>query len=131
MKQLTNTEIQILSLMLPHALHAVDNSPYYFSDTWFTRKQATDLISKLDSMDDEIRKSREDGYRYVLLVPNEHGDFRIPINFDTAGELESYVKQQGYFKYMIHKIPLKERYIYEKLNDWRIKRRNTGLHQTI
>ena len=67
MKQLTNTEIQILSLMLPHALHAVDNNPYYFSDTWFKRKQVTDLISKLDKMDDAIRKSKE---TYICIKDN-------------------------------------------------------------
>ena len=71
MKQLTNTEIQILSLMLPHSLHAVDNNPYYFSDAWFTRKQVTDLISKLDKMEDDIRKSRGDGYIYEVVLQQD------------------------------------------------------------
>ena len=109
MKQLTNTEIQILSLMLPHALHAVDNTPYYFSDAWFTRKQVTDLISKLDKMDDAIRKSKETGYIYeVVLQQDSYASDNIAHTFDSLDEVDDFINKYKLTFYTIHWIPLKE-----------------------
>ena len=94
MKQLTNTEIQILSLMLPHALHAVDNNPYYFSDTWFTRTQVTDLISKLDKMEDDIRKSRGDGYiSEVVLQQDSFDSCTLGHRFDSLEEVDEFINK--------------------------------------
>lgn len=113
MKQLTNTEIQILSLMLPHALQSLDRVPCnYFSDTWFTRKQVTDLISKLDSMDDEIRKSRETGYIYEVVIQQDSFDScNIVHRFDSLEEVDEFINKYKLTFYTVHWIPLKERYI--------------------
>ena len=109
MKNLTNTEIQILSLMLPHALHTVDNNPYYFSDTWFTRTQVTDLISKLDKMDDYIRKSKETGYIYeVVLQQDSYASDNIAHTFDSLDEVDDFINKYKLTFYTIHWIPLKE-----------------------
>lgn len=109
MKQLTNTEIQILSVMLPHALHAVGNNPYYFSDTWFTRKQVTDLISKLDKLDNDIRKSREDGYRYEVVMQQDSFDsYSIAHQFDSLEEVDAFISKYKLTLYTIHWIPIKE-----------------------
>ena len=125
MKQLTNTEIQILSLLLQHALHAVDNNPYNFSNTIFKRTQITNLISKLDKMDDAIRKSK------VVLQQDSYESGNITHTLDSLENVDDFINK--YKNNILHYSlkTIKGEIAFEKLNNWRTKRRNIGLHQTI